>query len=261
MATVAGHPHDPVGLVLRSGGAPARAGADLPQHLAVRRAHGRGARAGLVRHHAVRATCRSSSSVTATSRCAASSTSAATAATCSAREQAGARRCSARTTRGRTTSTARCAPRHGPSREPGFDRDGLGLVPVAGRHLGAVRVRQPRPEAAPLAEHLGDLPRLVAEGGVDVDALEFHQRAEAEYDANWKVCVENYLECYHCAVAHPSFSKAIDVAPGRIPARGASDVLEPVRPAEERRRRGLRRRRRGRPRPVPPPLSRARRST
>ena len=72
----------------------------------------------------------------------------------------------------------------------------------------------PIPTAGPLAEHLGDLPRLVAEGGVDVDALVFHQRAEVEYDANWKVCVENYLECYHCAVAHPSFSKAIDVAPG-----------------------------------------------
>ncbi len=64
-----------------------------------------------------------------------------------------------------------------------------------------------------MAEHLGDLPRLVAEGGVDVDALLSHQRAEAEYDANWKICVENFLECYHCAVAHPSFSRAIDVAP------------------------------------------------
>jgi phenylpropionate dioxygenase-like ring-hydroxylating dioxygenase large terminal subunit len=25
--------------------------------------------------------------------------------------------------------------------------------------------------------------------------------------------VENYLECYHCPVAHPSFSKVIDVSP------------------------------------------------
>ena len=49
-------------------------------------------------------------------------------------------------------------------------------------------------------------------GGVDVDALEFSFRAESDpYDANWKVIVENYLECYHCSVAHPSFSKAIDV--------------------------------------------------
>ncbi|MGZ8687126.1 MAG: SRPBCC family protein [Gaiellaceae bacterium] len=46
-----------------------------------------------------------------------------------------------------------------------------------------------------------------------MDTLEFHARADGEYEANWKVCAENYLECYHCAVAHPSFSKAIDVAP------------------------------------------------
>ena len=34
-------------------------------------------------------------------------------------------------------------------------------------------------------------------------------------DANWKIAVENYLECYHCAVAHPSFSEVIDVRPDR----------------------------------------------
>jgi choline monooxygenase len=98
--------------------------------------------------------------------------------------------------------------------EPGFDRDGLGLLPVALDTWGPFAFVNPDPAAGSLVEHLGALPRLVAEGGVDVDALVFHQRAEGEYEANWKVCVENYLECYHCAVAHPSFSKAIDVSPG-----------------------------------------------
>ncbi len=27
-------------------------------------------------------------------------------------------------------------------------------------------------------------------------------------DANWKLAVENYFECYHCAVAHPEFSRS-----------------------------------------------------
>ena len=31
-------------------------------------------------------------------------------------------------------------------------------------------------------------------------------------DANWKIACENYLECYHCQVAHPGFSEAIDVS-------------------------------------------------
>ncbi|HEY7380533.1 MAG TPA: aromatic ring-hydroxylating dioxygenase subunit alpha [Gaiella sp.] len=104
----------------------------------------------------------------------------------------------------------RAAPRS--DREPGFDRDALGLVALAVDTWGPFVFVNPDPDATPLAEHLGELPALLAEGGVDVDRLEFRLRAEAdEYACNWKVCVENYLECYHCSVAHPSFSKAIDV--------------------------------------------------
>jgi choline monooxygenase len=68
-------------------------------------------------------------------------------------------------------------------------------------------------DAEPLLDYLGDLPQLIAEGGIDLEGLQFRNRVEVEYAANWKICVENYLECYHCSVAHPSFSKAIDVAP------------------------------------------------
>jgi len=32
-------------------------------------------------------------------------------------------------------------------------------------------------------------------------------------EANWKIVVENFLECYHCPVAHKSFSRLIDVDP------------------------------------------------
>ena len=32
-------------------------------------------------------------------------------------------------------------------------------------------------------------------------------RATYSVDANWKLTTENYLECYHCAPAHPEFSK------------------------------------------------------
>jgi len=98
-------------------------------------------------------------------------------------------------------------------REPGFDAAELGLLPVRVDSWGPFVFVNPDPEASALAEHLGELPGLLASDGLDVDALEFHTRAEAEYDANWKVCSENYLECYHCSVAHPTFSKAIDVAP------------------------------------------------
>ena len=97
--------------------------------------------------------------------------------------------------------------------EPGFDREALGLVPVAVDTWGPFVFVNPDP-AGGASPRTWATCRASSPGGVDVDALVFHQRAEGEYEANWKVCVENYLECYHCAVAHPSFSKAIDVAPG-----------------------------------------------
>ena len=51
----------------------------------------------------------------------------------------------------------------------------------------------------------------MADGGLDVDALVFHHRSEYRLQANWKVLVENFLECYHCAVAHPGLADVIDV--------------------------------------------------
>ena len=97
-------------------------------------------------------------------------------------------------------------------REVGFEREELGLLPVAVDTWGPFVFVNPDADAAPLAEQLGELPELLAAGGVDLGALEFSFRAESDpYDTNWKVIVENYLECYHCSVAHPSLAKAIDV--------------------------------------------------
>jgi choline monooxygenase len=108
--------------------------------------------------------------------------------------------------------TLRSAPRS--DREPGFDTSGLGLVGVSVDTWGPFVFVNPDPEATPLADHLGELPDLVAADGIDVAALRFHARAESdEYACNWKLCVENFLECYHCAVAHPGLSKVLDVSP------------------------------------------------
>ena len=39
----------------------------------------------------------------------------------------------------------------------------------------------------------------------------FRERREYAIQANWKVVVENFLECYHCAVSHPGFADLIDL--------------------------------------------------
>jgi phenylpropionate dioxygenase-like ring-hydroxylating dioxygenase large terminal subunit len=103
----------------------------------------------------------------------------------------------------------RAAPRS--DLEEGFERETLGLRPISVGQWGPFVFVNPDPDAEPLAETLGELPTLVAQAGIDVDALRFHHRAESAYAANWKVCCENFLECYHCQVAHPGFSKVVDV--------------------------------------------------
>jgi choline monooxygenase len=104
----------------------------------------------------------------------------------------------------------RSAPRS-PS-EPDFDLADFGLQPLAVDHWGPFIFVNPHPDAAPLAETLGQLPDLVASAGVDVDALRFHSRSKSTYAANWKICCENFLECYHCQVAHPGIVDVLDVS-------------------------------------------------
>jgi phenylpropionate dioxygenase-like ring-hydroxylating dioxygenase large terminal subunit len=105
----------------------------------------------------------------------------------------------------------RSAPRS--DREPCFARHELGLLPARAEAWGPFVFVNPDPDAAPLAEALGDLPQVVAGEGLDLDAVRFHERMEWELAVNWKVAIENDLECYHCPTAHPSFSDIIDVDP------------------------------------------------
>jgi len=67
-------------------------------------------------------------------------------------------------------------------------------------------------DAEPLADALGSMPAQVAELGLDVDDLVFYTRWEAEVEANWKIVCENFLECYHCQVAHPQLAEMLDVS-------------------------------------------------
>jgi len=123
----------------------------------------------------------------------------------------------------------RAAPRS--DREPGFETDELGLVPMLVDTWGPFVFVNPDKDAPPLAQALGDVPAQLAEI-LDVNALEFRFRAESELETNWKISCENFLECYHCAVAHPGFSAAVDVSPDayRLESKGlVSSQFGPVR--------------------------------
>ena len=106
----------------------------------------------------------------------------------------------------------RSAPRT--DREPGFDRSEWSLLPARAETWGPFLFVSPDPGAQPLADTLGGLPDLLSRD-IDIDTLVFHSRVEFGANANWKVVVENFLECYHCATAHPAFADDVDVHPDR----------------------------------------------
>src|SRR5436309_1434749 len=93
-----------------------------------------------------------------------------------------------------------------------FDRSELGLCQVALDTWGPFVFVNTAPNPEPLAAALGSMPAQVAELGLDVDDLVFYTRWEAELQANWKIVCENFLECYHCAVAHPQLAEMLDVS-------------------------------------------------
>jgi phenylpropionate dioxygenase-like ring-hydroxylating dioxygenase large terminal subunit len=94
--------------------------------------------------------------------------------------------------------------------DPGFEPGELGLVPMSVGTWGPFVLVNPDPSAAPLADALGDLPDVVRAHGLDVEAWRFHHRVEYEIRANWKIALENYLECYHCRLNHPGLVSVID---------------------------------------------------
>jgi choline monooxygenase len=104
----------------------------------------------------------------------------------------------------------RSAPRS--EEEPGFPKDELGLVPAEVGAWGPFLFVNTSADPEPLADALGSMPAQVAELGLDVDTLVAYTRWEAEVDANWKIVCENFLECYHCQIAHPALAEVLDTS-------------------------------------------------
>jgi choline monooxygenase len=128
--------------------------------------------------------------------------------------------------------TLRSAPQCGPG--IAAELPALGLVPVRVATFGPFVFVNTCADGPPLDAVIGDLSEVVARVGLDLGGLRRRQRFDYALAANWKVCVENYLECYHCPVAHPGFSAVMEVGPGRYELTAATHRLShraPVRGA------------------------------
>jgi ferredoxin-NADP reductase/phenylpropionate dioxygenase-like ring-hydroxylating dioxygenase large terminal subunit len=95
--------------------------------------------------------------------------------------------------------------------EPHFRLEDYPLLPIRVEALGPFIFVNLDSGAKSLASYFGDLLKIIAGSGIHLESLELYSREAWTSEANWKTMLENYLECYHCAVAHPGFSAAIDV--------------------------------------------------
>jgi choline monooxygenase len=118
-------------------------------------------------------------------------------------------------------------------REPAFCTADYPLLSLRVATWGPWIFAHPDPSAPPLNETLGELPGILAGSGVDPDRLRFWRRDDWVSDANWKVLIENFLECYHCPIQHPAFSAVVDVRPDAYSLRAYRWFSSQVAPARE----------------------------
>jgi Rieske 2Fe-2S family protein len=76
----------------------------------------------------------------------------------------------------------------------------------------------------PVNERLGDTETL---GRYGIENLRVGKRITYEVEANWKIVVENFMECYHCSTIHPELVDALPsflegIAPQSSPGGHAS---------------------------------------
>lgn len=65
--------------------------------------------------------------------------------------------------------------------------------------------------ARPLGEQAADLAAEIDVWAPDVARLTHARRLTYDVRSNWKNVVDNFLECYHCHVAHPEFVDLVDM--------------------------------------------------
>lgn len=100
----------------------------------------------------------------------------------------------------------------GSDRVPDFDRTRICLQEVRLDVFCNFIFVNLDPEARPIAELAGNLEAEIRGEVPSLDRLTRVATAEWTLQANWKVIVDNFLECYHCQVAHPAFARLVDLS-------------------------------------------------
>ena len=76
------------------------------------------------------------------------------------------------------------------------------------------------PKAPSLAAQSGELGQEINHWAPDVNELTFAHRLTYDIKSNWKNVIDNFLECYHCPVAHKDFVSLVDMDTYRVTTHG-----------------------------------------
>lgn len=114
--------------------------------------------------------------------------------------------------------------RSGRLMEPEFDRHQHGLKPVNLINFQGMIFICLSDTPPPLEKALEKIAPLTAP--FRLDQLKIVQQASYPVPANWKLAIENYLECYHCAPSHKEYSKSHSL---KDPDSMSEELLEQLR--------------------------------
>jgi choline monooxygenase len=107
--------------------------------------------------------------------------------------------------------------RHAPRSdlEPDFDPGPLSLAPIQVAEWGPTIWVNVDPSGPSFESWTEGLAELTAERGVDMAAHRYAFEFEWTVKANWKVFLDNAIECYHCPTCHPELSRVLEMDPTR----------------------------------------------
>ena len=98
----------------------------------------------------------------------------------------------------------------------GFDREKAALHPLRMEVFHGLLLVNTDDNAKPLVEQAPDLDEEMTRYVPRLAQLKYVEGAEFDLKANWKIAIDNFLECYHCAVVHQSLVVNRDLEHYRI---------------------------------------------
>jgi carnitine monooxygenase subunit len=101
-----------------------------------------------------------------------------------------------------------------------FDKSEIRLDQVQVEEFGGFVYVNLDPTAQPLGAQAPDLAMEIERWAPDTARLTHAKRLTYDVKTNWKNVIDNFLECYHCHIAHPEFVDLVDMSTYEVKTHG-----------------------------------------